>query len=517
MPNDAECLRKYAESHDQNAFAEFVRQNLGLVYSAAFRQTGGDAHLAEDIAQVVFVAASRNAAALARHPMVGPWLYRTTRNAAIDAIRSRQRRQAREETVAQMTEILTESDTPLDWDKTSSALDEIVASLGKGDRDAIILRFFSGKTFADIGAQLQVSENAARMRVERALDKMRGRFARKGIVSSSAALGAVLAEQGLMAAPADLAPAVIATALNAPAAGALASALGTIRIAASTKIATGLATAVALGSLATAVYEYHRAEVAELALANASYMATSAKAKAATPSAQLPAAANTASEDASKFFAAYQKLFFNPTLQKQTAIGAEIWLDGKYAILFRDLKLTPDQLAKLKSLLLEKQLVFIDVKAAAYDQGIGPTAAPHDYYKAVAAAENAVDAQIGALLGTEKYGQFQQYCKALPAQNTCGVLRQALNFTPTPLTNDQADRLLPVLIEHGTPYASPESPFFLVANPDLGVIQIDEEGRTQIRKILSPPQFQVLEKRTNQYRQLLQARQQVEHISNYDP
>src|SRR4051794_34590591 len=103
MLDDAEFLRLYAERRDENAFSEFVRHNVNLVYSAAYRQSHGDAHLAQDITQSVFATAAQKAAALARHPVIKAWLHQATRNATIDALRSRERRLLREEEVGRMT------------------------------------------------------------------------------------------------------------------------------------------------------------------------------------------------------------------------------------------------------------------------------------------------------------------------------------------------------------------------------------------------------------------------------
>jgi hypothetical protein len=48
---DCELLRRYAETHSEDAFAEFVRRHINLVYSATMRQVNGDSHLAQDVAQ----------------------------------------------------------------------------------------------------------------------------------------------------------------------------------------------------------------------------------------------------------------------------------------------------------------------------------------------------------------------------------------------------------------------------------------------------------------------------------
>ncbi len=52
---DIELLRAYAEAGDERSFEELVKRHVGLVYSTALRSPGGDAHLAQDVAQMVFI------------------------------------------------------------------------------------------------------------------------------------------------------------------------------------------------------------------------------------------------------------------------------------------------------------------------------------------------------------------------------------------------------------------------------------------------------------------------------
>ena len=61
MNDDAQLLRCYAEEGSESAFSELVSQHIDLVYSAALRQVGGDAHLAQDVAQTVFADLARKA------------------------------------------------------------------------------------------------------------------------------------------------------------------------------------------------------------------------------------------------------------------------------------------------------------------------------------------------------------------------------------------------------------------------------------------------------------------------
>ena len=59
MSTDAELLQRYTSERAEEAFAELVRRHITLVYSAALRHLGGDAHLAHDVTQTVFTALAR--------------------------------------------------------------------------------------------------------------------------------------------------------------------------------------------------------------------------------------------------------------------------------------------------------------------------------------------------------------------------------------------------------------------------------------------------------------------------
>ncbi len=96
MPNDTELLRRFATAGADDAFRELVESRFGLVYAVALRQVGGDAHLARDVAQRVFIALARQAAALSQRAVISSWLYRTTRYTAIDVVRAERRRRVRE-------------------------------------------------------------------------------------------------------------------------------------------------------------------------------------------------------------------------------------------------------------------------------------------------------------------------------------------------------------------------------------------------------------------------------------
>lgn len=216
MIEDAELLRRYAEERSEGAFAELVKRRLGLVYSVAVRQCGGDAQLAEDVTQTVFTDLARKAGELAGRPVLSGWLYRSARFAAADVVRSERRRRAREEANALMNESWAgkaDAGTAADWEKLRPVLDEALAELGEEDRDAVALRFLEEKSFAEIGRRLELSEDSARKRVSRAVEKLQGLLARRGVTSTEAALALVLANQAAATVPARLAASVTSGAL----------------------------------------------------------------------------------------------------------------------------------------------------------------------------------------------------------------------------------------------------------------------------------------------------------------
>ena len=265
MPDDAALLRRYAEDRAEDAFAAVVQRHLDGVYSAALRRVGGDVHLAEDVAQEVFAALASQAGRLSRHPVLTAWLYTTTRNIAGQKVRTERRRKAREREAQVMHEILSKAAAETDWKQIGPLLDGLIDELGERDRTAVLLRFIERRAFAEIGTMMRLSEAGAGKRVDRALDKLRKLLARRGIISSSSALAAMLSEQVVSAAPAGLASVVTSTVLAGAAAG-TGGAAGLQIFLAMNKIKIGIAGIVFVAAMMTGIMELktHRALGAEL-------------------------------------------------------------------------------------------------------------------------------------------------------------------------------------------------------------------------------------------------------------
>jgi hypothetical protein len=100
------------------------------------------------------------------------------------------------------------------WREISPLLNDAIASLGGKERDAVVLRFIEGKNLREVGVTLGVTEEAAKKRVSRGVEKLRTFFGARGVAFSSAILSGVIAAKSVQAAPAALTGAVITQALN---------------------------------------------------------------------------------------------------------------------------------------------------------------------------------------------------------------------------------------------------------------------------------------------------------------
>jgi RNA polymerase sigma factor (sigma-70 family) len=207
-PPDDELFRIFLTTGDESAFAELIRRHLGLVHSAAMRITCQPG-LAEDVSQLVFIKLARVRSPLAAGLSIVTWLHRTTRSTAIDLVRAETRRRKRENTAAS----LAMDKTLIPWDGISPILDDVINKLPEDEKHAVLCRFFEGQSHADLARSLGLSQDAARMRTNRALEKIRTMLGKKGITTTASALAVALPSHVFAAPPTGLALTVASTAL----------------------------------------------------------------------------------------------------------------------------------------------------------------------------------------------------------------------------------------------------------------------------------------------------------------
>ncbi|MBL9172548.1 MAG: sigma-70 family RNA polymerase sigma factor [Verrucomicrobiales bacterium] len=204
-------LERFVQEADDAAFGELVRRHCNLVWATAWRVTG-DSEASRDITQTVFALLARKASRLPSRVVVAGWLYRAARLEATQHLRRESRRSRRERVAMNALESDSASlDAPRALDALQPLLDEALAELPDADRDAIVMRYLSGRSLAEIGSALGSNEDAAQKRVGRALERLRGWFRKRGVTVGEGVVAAALGHAAAQAAPAGLAAAVAAT------------------------------------------------------------------------------------------------------------------------------------------------------------------------------------------------------------------------------------------------------------------------------------------------------------------
>lgn len=198
--SEFELLQAFRESRSEDAFAQLVRRYTNLVFSVAKRRLGNAAQ-AEDITQIVFIRFAKTLPKVQGHAELVAWLHRTTINVTIDTWRSENRRRTREQQAIVMEPVTSENAL---WEDISPNLDEALNQLKDKDRQALLLRFFGGKTMRDVGVAMGVSEDAAKMRVSRAVDRLRTQLGVGSAACTAAVLATILTERSVEAAPGHL-------------------------------------------------------------------------------------------------------------------------------------------------------------------------------------------------------------------------------------------------------------------------------------------------------------------------
>lgn len=260
---------------------------------------------------------------------------------------------------------------------------------------------------------------------------------------------------------------------------------------------------------ATAPADQHRAE-ARRRTWNAGTAADSAKA--APAPGEKPAAANPDGfRRGDRAFNQVMQVLDNPDYQTLMNLTQKGMLDGRYAALFKQLKLTPQQLEQFKEYLVDKQTAVMDVLAAARAQGLDMRNDGEAIRTMMKATQDEIDGNIRTALGDTAYAAYQDYERTLPTRNVIGQLETRLSYSGTPLTESQNQEMVRILAETGEPGRVPAirtaTPAVSIgggpgANPQMGAaIAIASGGGVLItdatvdrsRTVLAPDQVAALQ------------------------
>jgi RNA polymerase sigma factor (sigma-70 family) len=218
VKTDRELLREYAERGSEGAFRSLVERHSDLVFSTAFRGLN-NAGAAQEITQNVFITLARKAAWLRGETSLAAWLHKSALLEARQWWRGELRRRRREQTAVELGTVMKDEDSLLK--SLAGELDDGLLGLGERDRQALMLRFFEGRTHREIGALLGAREDAVRMRIENALARLTRFFRRRGYTAPAVATTVAVLGATAKAAPAGFAAAAARSALAASAGGGL--------------------------------------------------------------------------------------------------------------------------------------------------------------------------------------------------------------------------------------------------------------------------------------------------------
>jgi RNA polymerase sigma factor (sigma-70 family) len=201
--SDFKLLRQYCGEASEAAFAELVRRHIDWVYSVCRRQVR-DAELAEDVTQAVFITLARKGSGLSESVSISGWLFKTARYASATAVKIENRRRIHERQAASMISETINADVEPNWQRIEPILDQALARLSASDREAVILRYLRGMSHEAIATSLKISEEAAKKRVSRAIDRLRKSMGRAGSAVAPAVMATLISERATQAAPVHL-------------------------------------------------------------------------------------------------------------------------------------------------------------------------------------------------------------------------------------------------------------------------------------------------------------------------
>ena len=477
MTDSQHLLAEYRRNGSDAAFRELVARFVGLVYSTALRLVEGDVHRAEDVTQTVFADLARLARTLSNEVRLGGWLHRHTCFVAVNTLRGERRRQARERQAVEMNTLQNNSEA--DFSQVAPLLDEAINELGEADRTAILLRFFEQQDFRAVGQALGSNEDAARMRVTRALEKLEEFLKRRGVTTSAASLGVVLTANAVQAAPVGLVVTIstaVALAGTTLATTATATAIKTIAMTTLQKAIIGATLAAAVGA---GIYEAR--QNSKLRDQNESLQQQTAQLKTESeslsnrltavgntqsPSAKslpdeqynellrlrgLAGVARRASAEAEQLRAQLARQASEATNNPVTRATADVMkqaaeqkMEGRLSRMAASLHLTPEQTQAAREILMRETQVMV----AGMQMGISGKFDKAEIERLAKEIGNP-DEQIRALLTPDQQASYPAYQREEAAHNAGLAANQELVQMQSTLglTSEQLDRVYAALYE----------------------------------------------------------------------
>jgi len=173
VKTDKELLLAWTARRDESAFRTLIERHGALLTGVAKRRLT-EPDLAPDIAGRAFALLAQKPQKVSRDEVAG-WLVRVTVHLCNTENRGTRRRLARETTA---NHEFARNQTQMNSAKEdlSHTIDELLLSLSSADRECLLLHTAEGLTHKEVADRMGVTEDAVRMRTNRAIDRIRRRL-----------------------------------------------------------------------------------------------------------------------------------------------------------------------------------------------------------------------------------------------------------------------------------------------------------------------------------------------------
>lgn len=175
---------KRAQAGDEAAFTEVVNTYRRRIFGTVSRLIGRPEDV-EDVAQEVFLRLYYSLDQLRTPEVFEPWLYRLTVNAALDYLRKRRRRsESRMADLSEQQVVMADADAGMRAEEESKAkarvremADSLLSGVSEEDRLLLTLKEVEGLSLKELERVYQVNENALKVRLYRARQRVLKAFA----------------------------------------------------------------------------------------------------------------------------------------------------------------------------------------------------------------------------------------------------------------------------------------------------------------------------------------------------
>ena len=210
VATERELLARYVADRSDQAFRGLVDYHLKLVFGCALRRTGNPG-LAEEVAQNVFTILARKAPRLKVGSGLAGWLHKTTLYESSKALRGERRRDRKMKALAEHQQ--TQGADATDRDALLPMVDEAIDELPADDRRMILMHYFEGHSYREIGKAVGKSEGASQKQTSRALAKLEKILRGRGVGATTAGLASMLLAESAKAVPSGIAAGISGSAV----------------------------------------------------------------------------------------------------------------------------------------------------------------------------------------------------------------------------------------------------------------------------------------------------------------